>query len=303
MARTFLIACANDATVRTLQAALKDDQDTTLVAQDGLESVDIALDRKPQAIFLGIHLPRLDGLRVARALRALDLTEHVPIIFLAENQDEAERIAKLRLPLTDCIVEPYDRDAIKTSAESALRAANRIASFRERETDITLLAITDPLTHVYQRRYLMHRLTYEAGRSIRYKHPLSVLLVDIDNLKEINRAHGILIGDSVLIETARLIRKTTRAADLVGRYDTKDFLIALPETDARSAAVLADRIHQTIADHHFVLLEKLDLHETVSVGVASAAGDELTDYLALLGRVEAALDRAKRGGKNRVEMG
>ncbi len=303
MARIFLIASSDEATVHTLQAALKDNQHAIATARDGMECVDIALDRSPHAIFLSVHLPRLDGLRVARALRAFDPTEHVPIIFLAENSDEAEKAVNPRLPFTECVTAPYNTVELKAHAERVLRAGERIATLLcQHEPDITLLAITDPLTHVHQRRYVMHRLTDEASRSIRYKYPLSVLLVDIDNLGVINREHGILMGDSVLIETAQLIKKHARRADLVGRYNTQDFLILMPLTGERGAPVLAERIRNSISEHHFVL-EKLDLRVTVSVGVASAAGEQLADYLALLGRAATAVEHAKRGGKNRVEKG
>lgn len=301
MAGKFLIASNDNFTIRALQIALRDDHHATIVARDGLEAVDLALDRGPNGIFLGMELQGLTGLDVARALRALDPTEHVPILFLAQNPDEVKRIADARLPLTECLTAPLDLADVKARAAGALRTAERIATLRQRETETTLLAITDPLTRLYHRRYLLHRLAYEAARSVRYKTPLSVLVADVDNLKEINQKHGILQGDAVLFEVGQSLKKLARATDVVGRYNTQDFLILLPQTDAKGARVLADRICKAISEHHFIA-EKLDLHVTISVGGACASGTGLTETLALLGRAEAALERAKQAGKNRVEM-
>jgi diguanylate cyclase (GGDEF)-like protein len=131
--------------------------------------------------------------------------------------------------------------------------------------------------------------------------PLAVILVDVDNLKEINRVYGILTGDAVLIETGHLLLKMTRKPEVVGRNDTQDFMIIAPHTDEKGAYGLAERVCKTISEHHFVL-EKLDLHVTVSVGIAATADGDLAENLALLGCAEAALTRAKRAGKNRVEV-
>jgi diguanylate cyclase (GGDEF)-like protein len=302
MAEKFLIASNNNSTVRALQSALQDEHHTLIIARDGLEVVDLALDRGPSAIFLGINLAGLKGLDVARALRALGPTEHVPIVFLAENRDEAKKVSEAQLTLTECLTAPYDLASVRARARGALRTAECIAALRQREAEATLLAITDPLTRLYHRRYLLHRLAYEAARSVRYKSPLAVLLVDVDNLKEINRQHGVLQGDNVLVEVGQLLKKLVRATDVVGRCDTQDFLALLPQTDEQGARLLADRICKTISEHHFIA-EKLDLHVTVSVGVACAAGGDLAENLALVGRGEVALDRAKQAGKNRVEVG
>jgi diguanylate cyclase (GGDEF)-like protein len=124
----------------------------------------------------------------------------------------------------------------------------------------------------------------------------------VDNLKEINRAHSILTGDSVLIETGQLLLKMVRKSEIVGRNDAHDFMLIVPQTSEAGARVLAERICQAIGEHHFIL-EKLDLHITVSVGVAATLSGDLAENLALLGRAQAALARAKRNGKNRVEVG
>jgi diguanylate cyclase (GGDEF)-like protein len=164
-----------------------------------------------------------------------------------------------------------------------------------------MLAILDPLTQLYHRRYLMHRLAYEAKRSLRYHNPLAVMLVDIDNLKEINRQYGIVTGDAVLIEVGQLLLSSMRKSEIVGRNDVQDFLVIVPQTDEPGVHQLAERVRQTIAEHHFVL-EKLDLHVTVSVGTAWTNGADLAESLALIARAEVALTRAKRAGKNRVEV-
>ncbi len=297
----FLVASANNYTVRAIEIALKDEKHTPILARDGLEAVDLALDNKPNAVFLGVELAGLEGLDVARALRALDPTEHVPVVFLAENQGEAKRVHDAALPLTETLTAPYDLADVKLRANAALKSAERITELRQPEVDPMLFAITDPLTRVYNRRYLLHRLAYEATRSVRYDTPLAVMLVNVDNLSEINLDHGILYGDMVLVEISHTLKKLVRVSDVVGRSDTQDFIVLMPETDLEGARNLADRILQTIAQHHFIQ-DKLDLHVTVSIGVACAKGNDLTENLALVGRAEAALDRAKQAGKNRLEI-
>ena len=300
----FFVASKNRATAKIVEKALKEERHHVLIVPNGVALVDHALDKKPNAIFLGVALAGgMSGLEAARALRTLAPTENVPIIFLAENAEEAQKISDARLPLTDCIVAPFDLVEVKTHAAGGLAAGESIADLRPSKTENAwMLAILDPLTQLYHRRYMLHRLGYEAKRSARYKTSLAVLLVDVDNLKEINREYSILTGDSVLIEAGQLLFSFLRQAEIVGRNDTQDFLIMAPQTDIVGVTKLAERICQTIAEHHFIL-EKLDLHVTVSVGVAWVNGVDLSENLALLGRAEVALTRAKHAGKNRAEVG
>jgi diguanylate cyclase (GGDEF)-like protein len=304
MAGKFIVASKKRATTKLIEKALKEERHRVTVAPNGAGLVDLALDKKPNAIFLGITLPgSMNGLDAARALRLLGPTENVPIIFLAENKDEAKQVSSTRLPLTDCLTAPYDLAKVKTHAAGGLETGEHITDLRSiKPENEWMLAILDPLTRLYHRRYLLHQLGYEANRSTRYKTPLAVLLVDVDNLKEINRQYGILIGDTVLIETGQLLLSLMRKSEIVGRNDTQDFLVVAPQTNEEGTRTLAERIRRSISEHHFIL-EKLDLHVTVSVGMAWTKGNDLAENLALLGRAEVALTRAKRAGKNRAEVG
>jgi diguanylate cyclase (GGDEF)-like protein len=251
---------------------------------------------------MSVELEHVDGVEVARALRALDPTERVPIIFLAANEAEAKNIEREGLPFAEFLVAPYEAEKINNEVASVLRSVKRIAEMRPNEANGALFSIHDPLTHVFQRRYAVHRLAYEASRSARYKSPLSVLLVDVDNLSEINRAHGMLTGDSVLIETAQILYKALRRTDIIGRYNQQDFILVLPETPEENALRLGERLHRAVTSAKY-LNGKLNLHVTVSVGVAGANGTDLAENLALIGRAASALENAKQAGKNRVEKG
>jgi two-component system cell cycle response regulator len=303
MAGKFLIASKNRKTVGVIENALKSDRHKVFITPSGMETIDLALDKQPNAIFLSVALKDLNGLETARALRSLTPTETVPIIFLAENAEQATQIANARFPLTECLTAPFDPVQVRTHAAGELHTREHVAQWRRPKTENAwMLAILDPLTQLYHRRYLMHRLAYEAKRSLRYNNPLAVMLVDIDNLKEINRQYGIVTGDTVLIEAGQLLLSILRNSEIVGRNDVQDFLVIVPQTDEPGLHQLAERVRQTIAEHHFVL-EKLDLHVTVSVGTAWTNGADLTESLALIARAEVALSHAKRAGKNRVEVG
>jgi two-component system cell cycle response regulator len=302
MAQKILIVSNNKVTLDAIQKTFNGNKHSIITAQDGLEAVDLALDQQPSAIFLSVRLAHLAGLEVARALRAITPTMNVPIIFLAENQADARSVADAHLPFTECLLAPFDAAHVQALLASHNANGARAHEPRVESENAWMLALLDPLTRAYHRRYFMHRLAYEAARSARYHVPLAVLLVDVDNLNDINRDYGIVTGDAVLVEVAEHLKKLTRLADVVGRCDTQDFAILAPQIDAPGARELAQRVVKKISEQHFAS-DKLDLHVTVSVGVASVPGNDLTENLALLGKAENALDRAKRAGKNRVEIG
>ena len=170
------------------------------------------------------------------------------------------------------------------------------------------VAILDRLTGVHNREYFMKRLVQELERSHRYRLPLALLMVDIDDFKLVNDMLGHPQGDAVLKIISKLIKKSVRAIDLVGRYGGEEFIVMLPETGfgeeaaglSGGAAVVAERIRQAVDEEFHGLQKPLNL--TVSVGVACRRfpEDRDQDYRDLIRLTDEQLYKAKTGGKNRV---
>ena len=169
------------------------------------------------------------------------------------------------------------------------------------------VAILDRLTGVHNREYFMKRLLQEIERANRYQLPLSLLMIDIDNFKLVNDMLGHPQGDAVLKIIAKLLKKSVRAIDLIGRYGGEEFIVMLPETgysddptNVGGAAVVAERIRKAVDDEFRGLQKPLNL--TVSVGVACRRfpEDRASDYRDLIRLTDEQLYRAKTTGKNKV---
>src|SRR5205085_11276592 len=130
---------------------------------------------------------------------------------------------------------------------------------------LTEIAKKDPLTDVYNRRFLFERLEIELGRSVRRRTPLGVILLDVDHFKRVNDDFGHQVGDSTLISVARILRDCLRGQDVVGRYGGEEFLVILPETDREGALMVAERIRRAVREHAFEGVR--DRNVTVSPGV------------------------------------
>ncbi len=161
--------------------------------------------------------------------------------------------------------------------------------------ELKFLAETDNLTGFYNRRKIEELLRKEIERFRRYKNPLSVLFIDLDNFKKLNDTYGHQKGDEILRGVARLIERELRKTDFVGRFGGEEFLVVLPETDAEGALKVAERIRRSV--------EKADFGVegvTVSIGVTELKeGDTLET---LFNRVDRAMYLAKERGKNRSEL-
>jgi len=180
------------------------------------------------------------------------------------------------------------------------RAFNTVVTrLREKEShgELEKLSLTDSLTGLYNRRHLMGTLASEVQRSRRLRRAFSVLLADVDRFKQYNDTHGHLAGDAALVKIAEVFRKTTRQVDCVARYGGEEFVVMLLEANTATATLVAERVRARVAEQ--------DLGEgklTLSIGVAEYpdGGDTPEELIAT---ADAAMYKAKSGGRNQVVVG
>jgi len=162
-------------------------------------------------------------------------------------------------------------------------------------------AVTDELTGLFNHRRFQEVMTAEVERARRYGHELGLIMLDIDNFKQVNDTHGHLQGDMVLGEVARVLRQSSREIDEPARYGGEEMAVALPQTDLEGAYQFAERVRGRIEALELPLLNgDGTLKVTASFGVASLASAGTADKGALVAAADGALYEAKRSGKNRT---
>ncbi|MCP4656002.1 MAG: diguanylate cyclase [bacterium] len=163
------------------------------------------------------------------------------------------------------------------------------------------LSMKDGLTRLYNRRTIQQRLCEEIQRAVRYGHPLSLALCDLDHFKQINDTYGHQAGDAALVTVAEALQQQARAPDVVGRYGGEEFLILLPDTDLEDACQAARRLLRTIAQSSISLPTGPSLNVTGSLGVAALSDlDEAPSPDRLLKLADQRLYEAKAAGRNQV---
>jgi diguanylate cyclase (GGDEF)-like protein len=194
------------------------------------------------------------------------------------------------------------KNAQLVDAQQKLIQANQHLEERvqARTHELEQLAQTDSLTGILNRGGLMQHLAVEINRSLRYKHHLSILMIDLDHFKRVNDEYGHQTGDKVLTESVDILNRLCRRSDCVGRYGGEEFLVLLPETPAAMAAELAERIRLEIAQHRFAADMALNITLTCSIGVTEF--DVEQNEYSFLKHVDSLLYRAKRAGRNCVVL-
>ncbi len=233
---------------------------------------------------------------VKRAINEADLYR-----FLEKPWHNEDLLLTLRGALT-----AYDQESELEHQNEMLRRMNdeleakvreRTRELEEKNQELERLSITDRLTGLYNRLKLDEHFERELDRAKRYKTRFSIVLLDIDRFKRINDRYGHQAGDRALVDLANILRHTIRVNDSAGRWGGEEFLLICPETDRAGAHSLAEHQRATIAAHDFALGDCC----TASFGLAEY--QEGDDRESLLARADAALYRAKEGGRNRIETG
>ena len=195
------------------------------------------------------------------------------------------------------------RKELKTGTPLVLTAISDISenkriqeALQEREQRFRELSMTDDLTRLFNQRYFYQQLQQEIERTNRYKRQLAMLLLDLDDFKQFNDTFGHLEGDGVLVKVAKIIRECIRRTDTAFRFGGEEFLVVMPETSAKRALILAERIRNEMQETVFNPAPKAEARVTCSIGLSQYHDQE--DLKTFIQRVDQNMYQAKARGKN-----
>ncbi|MGG7567950.1 diguanylate cyclase [Rhodovulum sp. DZ06] len=273
-----ILLCADPAHARARGALLAAQMDVTVrLPRNDRAALAEAEKTPPDAIVLERDLGATrDGLRLVSALRARPATRHVAVIMLVRPGDLEGAAAGLDLGANDYLVTPVDGNELVARLASQIRRKRASDRLRDALRDGLMMAITDPLTGLYNRRYAETHLRRIADQCAGAAQPLSVMLLDLDKFKTVNDRFGHAAGDEVLSEFARRLRANVRGVDLVARMGGEEFLVAMPDADAEGAALAAERIRAAVAAEPFAIgADPGRIDVTVSIGLTVAGPEAL----------------------------
>jgi diguanylate cyclase (GGDEF)-like protein len=236
-----------------------------------------------------IHEKRCDPAAALTEYRRYHDLEHACI-----NRESQTRIANLR-------VEYLLEDARKDSEIHRLRSLaleQEVGESRIEQVRLEAQASLDPLTGLYNRRHLSV-LVEELAAAVVRQESACVLMLDVDNFKQINDAHGHFVGDRVLVSLARLLKRNSRSTDVPLRYGGDEFLVLLVGMDAAAGAEAAERLRAAVARSK-ITSDEVEVNVTISVGVACIPADGQMEFSAMIASADAALYAAKQTGRDRV---
>lgn len=283
-----------------------------LVANNPDMAIKLAEISTPDIILLDLLMKTTDGKDILSLLKSSDIISHIPVIILSSDIDVNSKVYGFLSGANDYIVKPFRFAEVLARINSQLRILNMQKELEKKNQELIeknllleKLAITDSLTGLYNRAYILDRLSTEVLRSARYKEAISFLMVDIDFFKKINDSFGHLTGDAVLKIVSTQLRNSIRDVDVVGRYGGEEFIVICPNTDLPGAKIIAERIRQNAMNSNFAL-GKNEVSITLSIGVSSSVPKIQVNVEAFItkqiGDADIALYKAKASGRNRVEV-
>ena len=275
-------------------------EQTVDVEADPNEALFRAAEGNYDLIIVSLGLQNFDALRLCSQVRSLERTRNVPILAIAEAEDNMRLMRGLEIGVNDYLMRPIDKNELLARVRTQVRRKRYTERLRDNMQMSIEAAITDALTGLHNRRYMESHLATLVEQAATRGKPLSLLVLDIDYFKSINDTYGHDAGDDVLREFALRVKKSIRGIDLACRLGGEEFVVVMPETDMAVAGMVAERLRRRIASEGFAIDHGARTVEvTISIGLAALAAAS-DDAAAIIKRADQALYRAKRDGRNRV---
>ena len=265
------------------------------IASSAEEAIDLLKKNNIQVVITDIMLPGMGGLELTKLIKRKFNTDVIVMTGYSGDYSYEEAI---NMGASDFVIKPVRLEELLLRLKRVLKERELTQERVRMMEKLQRLAITDGLTKLHNSRSFYSQLEVEVDRFNRYKHPLSLLLLDIDHFKEYNDNYGHLEGDKVLVRISQLIKACLRKLDTAYRYGGEEFTVILPETSGEEAVLVAERIRKTIQTEKFKPESAKELGITISIGVAQyAAEEQLSTFIQ---RADKAMYSSKQLGRNRV---
>jgi two-component system, cell cycle response regulator len=262
-------------------------------AGDGEEALRLAARERPDVILLDRQIPRLDGYGVLASLRDDPELSEVPVVLVTSHGEPEEVADGLTRGAHDYLRKPFEQQELVARVHAAMRTKALRDELRARNAQLERLVTTDLLTGLMNRGAVADHLRALASRTQRHGAPLSIVLLDVDGIGEVNARHGHAAGDAVLKAVAERVGRELREEDAAGRWSGDEILVVAPDTAADGVAPLVARLRAAAGVAPVAIAdERID----VSVSAGAATWRDGDDSEALVRRAEHGLAAGRRGG-------
>lgn len=271
-----------------------------LEAQNGIEALKTLTQNAIDLVLCDVQMPVMDGFQFLRMIRARSEHVNTPVIMLTGRDNEEEKVFGLETGASDYVTKPASPAELVARVKVQLKLKSLQDELRGMGERFREMSITDYLTGLFNRRHFMETATNELRRSQRYKHNMALMMFDLDFFKKINDTHGHQVGDQVLVEFAKLLRQTFRTTDVLARYGGEEFIAVFPQANADEAKIAAEKLRARVKETTVASIAAGQW--SCSIGIASYPEIEVETVEALIEHADAALYRAKEGGRDRAEI-
>ncbi len=300
--KRILVADDHPSTLEHLANVLNDWGYEVAKAENGESAWEI-LQREdaPRIAIVDRQMPGLDGLELVRRIRQQAQEPYIYVLLLTVYDQESQLVAGLQAGADDYIVKPFRAHELQARIEAGQRILEMQEELLVTRDRLHSQATTDPVTGLWNRSAILDILEKELARATREGTSVGLVLIDLDNFKQVNDAHGHRAGDEVLLECGQRMRGCVRTYDATGRYGGDEYLSVHPRCNLDETVMLGERLRREIAKQH-VMLGSAPLWVTASAGVVCSDVFPQASPQELIDLADKALYEAKRGGRNRLEL-
>ena len=269
----------------------------SLTASSAEEALELLKSNRVNVIITDIILPGKDGLQLTDLVKQNHDIDVIVMTGYSKDYSYAEAINK---GASDLIFKPFRFEELLLRLKKVLKNRQVLQDRARVVNKLEELAITDGLTKLYNLRHFYNQLEVEIGRSNRYGHSLSLLLLDIDNFKVYNDSYGHLEGDKILVRLSQIIKSCLRNMDSAYRYGGEEFTVILPETKGKKAKNVANRIKRAVELERFLPEPDKVVTITISIGLTEYFKNEQLSKV--IKRADQAMYNSKAQGRNRISF-